>query len=69
MEATLGNKRLYLLTIIYIAIFAIIFKFIYPETPVTSLTVVIALLGFIFALGNNFVINRIKRKRGKNNGK
>jgi Co/Zn/Cd efflux system component len=64
-----GNKRLYLLAIIYIVIFTIIFKFIYPEVPATSLTIVIALLGFIFALGSNFVINRIKQKRGKNDCK
>lgn len=65
----MGNKRLYLLTIFYITIFVIIFKFIYPEVPVTSLTIVIALVGFIFALGSNFVINQIKQKRGKKNGK
>ena len=68
MGVTLRNKRLYLLTIFYIVVFAIIFKLIYPEVPVTSLTIVIALLGFIFALGSNFVINRIKQKRGKNDG-
>jgi hypothetical protein len=69
MEALLRNKLLYLLTIIYISIFAIIFKFIYPEVRVTSLPVVISLLGFIFALGSKFVINRISKREGKNNGK
>lgn len=68
MGATLKNKKLYLLTICYIVVFAIIFKLIYPEVPVTSLTIVIALLGFIFALVSNFVINRIKQKRGKTDG-
>ena len=63
------SKRLYLLTIFYIVVLAILFKLFYPEVQVTALTVVIALLGFIFALGSNFVINLIKQYRGKDDRK
>lgn len=65
----MGSKRLYLLTIFYIVILAIVFKWFYPEVEVTTLTTVIALLGFIFALGSNFLINRIKQNQGKDDGK
>ena len=63
------SKRLYLLTIFYIVVLAILFKLFYPEVQVTALTIVIALLGFIFALGSNFVINLIKQYRGKDDRK
>ena len=69
MGATVGSKRLYLLTIFYIVVFAIVFKWLYPEVQVTALAIVIALLGFICALGSNFVINLIKQNRGKDDGK
>ena len=63
------SKRLYLLTIFYVVVLAILFKLFYPEVQVTALTIVIALLGFIFALGSNFVINLIKQYRGKDDRK
>lgn len=66
-EDGLKSKRLYLLAIFYIAIIVILFNWIYPEVPVTSLSLVIALLGFILALGSNFAINRIKNQREKKN--
>lgn len=69
MGVTMGSKRLYLLTIFYIAVFAIVFKWRYPEMQVTAIITVIALLGFIVALGSNFLINRIKQSQGKDNGK
>jgi Flp pilus assembly protein TadB len=61
------SKRLYLLTIFYIAILAAIFKWLYPEVRVTALATVIAILGFAAALGSNFLINRRKQKRGEDN--
>ena len=63
------SKRLYLLTIFYIVVLGILFKLFYPEVQVTALTIVIALLGFIFALGSNFVIDLIKQYRGKDDRK
>ena len=62
------SKRLYLLAICYIAVFAIVFKWFYPELAVTALTTVVALCGFIAALGTNWLITRMKRKRGQNDG-
>ncbi len=56
------NKTLFLLTIFYIVVFAVIFKQFYSEVSVTSLTTVIAILGFLVALGTNFLINRMKKK-------
>ena len=69
MEATLRSKRFYALAIGYIALFAIVFKWIYPEVAVTALTTVVALCGCAAALGTNWLITRMKRKRGKDDGK
>lgn len=60
----MGRKRLYLLTIFYIVVLAIVFKFLYPELKVTELATVIAVLGFIAALGSNFLFNKIKQRQG-----
>ena len=61
----MGRMRFYLLTVFYIVVFAIVFKWFYPEVSVTAVTTVIALLGFIFAFGSNFLIKRIKQKERK----
>jgi Flp pilus assembly protein TadB len=69
MGDRMGSKQLYLLTIFYIVVFAILFKWLYPEVRVTALSIVIALFGFIVALGSKFLINLIKQNRGKDDGK
>ena len=63
------NKRLYLLTLFYIVGLAIIFNWVYPEVSVTAVTTVIALCGFIFALGTNVLISFLKKQQGKGDGK
>ena len=63
------NKRLYLLTLFYIVVLAIIFNWTYPEVSVTAVTTVIALCGFILALGTNVLINIVKNQQGKHDGK
>ena len=62
------SKRLYLLSIFYIVIFTIVFKWLYPELEVTSVITVIALLGFVVGLGTHFLITRIQQSKGKNDG-
>ena len=69
MGAKMKNKRLYLLTIFYIVVFATLFKFFYDEVEVTSITTVIALLGIICALGTNFAVNLKSKKGGKDDSK
>jgi len=66
---TLKNKRLYLLTLLYIVVLAILFSWIFPEVSVAAVTTVIALCGFILALGTNVLINLIKKQQGKDDGK
>lgn len=63
------NKRLYLLTLFYIVVLAVIFNWMYPEVSVTAVTTVIALCGFIIALGTNILINFIKKQQGNDDGK
>ena len=63
------SKRLYLLTIFYISVFAITFKFLYPEVKVTALITLIALVGFGAALGTNLLISRQKRHLEEKDGK
>ncbi len=65
----MGNKRLYFLTIFYIALFATIFKLTYIEVPVAALTVVIALLGFISAFISDYCIKKITQYRRENDEK
>ncbi|WP_455202093.1 hypothetical protein [Kaarinaea lacus] len=63
------SKRLYLLTIFYIVILAIIFTRLYPEVSVTAVTTVIALSGIVLAVVTNIMIHFIRQKRGKEDGK
>jgi len=68
MEATLRSKRFYALAIGYIAVLAIVVRWCYSDLPVTSLTTVIAVCGVAAAFGTNWLINRMKQKRGKTDG-
>lgn len=56
------NKRIYLLTIFYTVVFAVIFKFAYPEVTVASIATVIVLLALGLAIGSNYLVNRVKQK-------
>jgi hypothetical protein len=60
------SKRLYILTIFYIAVFAILFNLTYDEVDATALTTIIALVGFVFAFVTDFLIRIIMKKRGNN---
>lgn len=62
------NKRLFLLTIFYIAILAIAFTRIYPEVSLTAVSTVIALSGLVLAIVTNIVIHIIRKKQGKEDG-
>ncbi|WP_089724275.1 hypothetical protein [Candidatus Thiosymbion oneisti] len=61
------KKRVYLLTIAYIAVYAMLTKLTYPELEITALTTVIAVLGFVSALATNYLIKKVECKIGKNN--
>jgi hypothetical protein len=62
--AAMLNKRLLLLTLFFIVIFALIFRFVYPEVQVTQVMTVISLTALLASLGVNFVIQQIQQKRG-----
>ncbi|KPJ90818.1 MAG: hypothetical protein AMJ53_12865 [Gammaproteobacteria bacterium SG8_11] len=63
------NKRLYLFTLFYIVVLAIVFHWIYPEVSLTAVTTVIALCGFILAIGTNVLMNCVKKQQGKDDEK
>jgi hypothetical protein len=56
----MGNKRIYFLSIIYIATYAVVIKFVYPELEITALATIIALLGFASALVTNYLLPKKK---------
>ncbi len=62
------NKRVYLLTLFFIVVFALIFRFVYPvaeaEVEVTQVMTVISLMALLTSLGVNAVIQHIQQKRG-----
>ncbi len=58
----MGKKRLFYLTILYIFIFTMLFKLIYPSLEISSLIKLIGIVGLIFAFITNVIIKRIKRK-------
>ncbi len=58
------GKRLYILAIIYIALLAIIIRYVYPELNLSSLLIVIGSLGFVLAFVTDKIINQIKRENG-----
>jgi len=58
------NKRLYLLTLFFIVVFALIFRFVYPEVQVTQVMTVISLTALLASFGVNFVIQQIHQKKG-----
>ena len=60
------NKRVYLLTLFFIAVFALIFWFVYAdsEVEVTQVMTVISLMALLTSLGVNAVIQHIQQKRG-----
>tara|TARA_R110002020_G_scaffold391985_1_gene602354 strand:+ start:179 stop:373 length:195 start_codon:yes stop_codon:yes gene_type:complete len=60
----MGNKRIYFLSILYIAAYAIIVKFVYPELEVAALVTVIALLGFVSALITNYLLSKRNDNKG-----
>lgn len=54
------NKKIFFLTIFNIVVLSLLFKWLYSEVSVTAITTVIALLGYILALGFNYLIKKIK---------
>lgn len=56
------NKRVYLLTIGYIALLTIGFTVVYPEVPVTSVVTVVGLLGLALGVGSNYLLKRLQTK-------
>lgn len=62
----MGSKRIYFLSISYIAAYAVIVKLIYPELEITALATVIAFLGFASALVTNYLFTRHLDSQGKN---
>lgn len=62
------SKRVYLLSVFYIAVLAAAFQWFYPETPVTAVATVVALLGFALALATHLAIKRFANPPGKTDG-
>jgi len=60
------NKRLYALTLFFIVVFAVIFRFVYAdaEVGVTHVMTVISLAALLTSLGINFMIQQLQQKRG-----
>lgn len=60
------NKRLYFLTLFFIVVFAVVFRFVYSdsEVQVTQVMTVMSLTALLVSLGVNFVIQQIQQKRG-----
>jgi len=63
------NKRIYLLTIGWIALLAIGFTVVYPEVPVTSVMTVVGLLGLALGIGSNYLLKRLRKKEGDHDEK
>jgi len=65
------KKRLYLLTLFFIVVFAVTFRFVYPdsEVKVTQVMTVIALMALLASLGVNFVIQQIQKRGASNENK
>ena len=59
------SKRFYVLSILYIALYAILVKLAYPELEITALTTVIALLGLVSAVVTNSLLAKVKRDQRK----
>lgn len=58
MGIRLKNKRLHILAIFYIAVLAILFQLLYPETPVAAAITVIAIVGYVLALATDIIIRK-----------
>ncbi len=58
------KKRLYLLTLFFIVVFAVTFRFVYPdsEVKVTQVMTVISLMALLASLGVNVVIQQIQKR-------
>lgn len=61
----MGNKRIYLFSILYITAYAVIIKFTYPELEITALTTVIATLGFTSAVATNYLLKKSNNNQGQ----
>lgn len=69
MSQIILNRRLPLLTIFFIALFAGIYRIVYDIDP-SSVITVISLLGLMVSIGCNLLIERIlKSKQRDSNGK
>jgi hypothetical protein len=62
----MGNKRMYFLSILYIAAYAVVIKFVYPELEITALATIIPLLGFASALVTNYLLPKPRNNQGDN---
>lgn len=60
----MGGKRIYILSICYIAAYSVVVNFIYPELDVTALATMIAIFGFTSALVTNYLLPKIKSNKG-----
>lgn len=58
----MGKKQIYILVVLYISVYAIIIKFVFPELELEKLSMVIAILGFVSALITSFLLHKIKGK-------
>lgn len=64
----MGNKRIYFLSIFYIAVYATIVKLVYPELQITALVTVIAIFGFTSAVITNYLLPKRNNNQGNNDG-
>lgn len=60
----LGKKRIFFLSIFFIALYALIVGFVYPELEVTALVTVITLLGIASGLIAHYLLPKTKTDQG-----
>lgn len=60
----MGGKRIYILSICYIAAYSLVVNFTYPELDVTALVTLIAIFGFASALVTNYLLLKVKNDKG-----
>ncbi|ACD90951.1 hypothetical protein Clim_1919 [Chlorobium limicola DSM 245] len=57
------NRRIAILTISIIVVIAVLFRFVYPEVPITKLMTVIPLTALAAAFGIDVFIQHLQKKR------
>ncbi len=62
------NKRVYLFSVFYIAVYATAFIYVYPSVSPGAVMTVLAILGFLSALLTDYILRKLKAKKAVDNG-